>query len=401
MPVRLTGFAKGEIKGDGGVAVGGDGDGFRLLLVVVLDEFRDTAGLEGNVPGARVGGCILDKDLGLQAIALVGKAGGGGLEHERFLHGEAGDFPPEACRPMMSHGNDPVTGQGIRGRELYLEATIPGGGEGGHPDGTGIEVLPHLRALQVAEEIFATSSNEEALVEGVALGGILREDITERSACLRAQTAGCVEQTDGIRIGVTCYRKSAFVFSINGYLGPTDGVARMVTNEPFDGDLLARAVVVPRDLQFDPQALLHDLDGQFAVTKAKDGLLVLAQVVLRSLDDEDGDERVGSVLVGKGYFHHRVFGGELFQHVAMNPFTFEGHEGGSLDGRLHEDAGSFSRAVAFLLGNELDEHAVFVGPGIFLGAVDPLGDGGPDRASVGIATREGKDIVSRMLRLEG
>ncbi|MEC9055579.1 MAG: hypothetical protein VX633_09750, partial [Verrucomicrobiota bacterium] len=110
---------------------------------------------------------------------------------------------------MMSHGNDPVTGQGIRGRELYLEATIPGGGEGGHPDGTGIEVLPHVRALQVAEEIFATSSNEEAFVEGVALGGILREDIPEGSACLGAETAGCVEKTDGIRVGVTCYRKSA------------------------------------------------------------------------------------------------------------------------------------------------------------------------------------------------
>ena len=301
----------------------------------------------------------------------------------------------------MSHGNDPVTGQGIRGRELYPESTICRGCEGGHPDGTGIEVLPHVRTLKVAEEIFATSSNEEALVEGMALGGILGDDIPEGSACLGAETAGCVEQTDGIRVGVTCYRKGAFVFSINGDLGPTGGVARMVTDKALDGDFLARAMVVPRDLELDLQAFLHDLDCQFAVTKAKDGLLVLAQVVLRSLDDEDGDEGVGSVFVGKGYFHHRVFGGELFQHVAMNSFAFKGHEGSSLDGRLHEDAGSFSRAVAFLLGNKLDEHSVFVGPGIFLGAVDPLGDGGPDRASVGIAAREGKDIASRMLRVEG
>ena len=129
---------------------------------------------------------------------------------------------------------------------------------------------------------------------------ILGEDLSEGGACFGAEAAGGVEVTEGVGIIVASHREGPFIFSIHDDLGPIDGFARMVTDQALDCDLLTRAVVVTGDLEVNLQALLHDLDGELAITETENGLLVFTQVVLRSLDDQDRDKRVGRFLVSEG-----------------------------------------------------------------------------------------------------
>ena len=61
------------------------------------------------------------------------------------------------------------------------------------------------------------------------------------------------------------------------------------------------------------------------------------EVVFRTLDDEDGDEGIWSILVSEGYLHHRVLGSKLRDHVPVDTFPLEGDEGSTFNGRLDKD----------------------------------------------------------------
>ena len=74
----------------------------------------------------------------------------------------------------------------------------------------------------------------------------------------------------------------------------------MITDASLDRDLLSRTVVVSERLETDVEAFPDDLNSQFTVAETKDGFLVFPEVVFRTLDDEDGDEGIWSILVSEG-----------------------------------------------------------------------------------------------------
>ena len=138
---------------------------------------------------------------------------GSRLQHQGLLYHETGDSPAKVRRPVVSKGDDPVTGKSIWRGELHLESSFFICRQGRYPDSTGIEVPAWSLSFEVFHEV-PSSTDKETLVEGMSLPRIFGEDFAKGCPGLGAETARRVKMGHGVRIDVTCNREGSLVFGV-------------------------------------------------------------------------------------------------------------------------------------------------------------------------------------------
>src|SRR5690606_26064682 len=78
----------------------------------------------------------------------------------------------------------------------------------------------------------------------------------------------------------------------------------------------------------------------------------------------------------------------------------DGDERRAFDRGKHQHAGGVAGAVDLFLGDELDPHAVLVGPRVFVAAVNVNGDGAGERAAFRILAAQLELVEARTFRGE-
>ena len=218
---------------------------------------------------------------------------------------------------------------------------------------------------------------------------------------MNAKGTGLVEVGERVGIVISHDGEGAFVDGVEGDFGSGDGLIFVVEDGAGDLDHFTGAGFALGGGEVDLEAGTGGINGEFAVAEAELGFGAFALGVGRAFDDEDGDEGIGGVDFLQGDFNDRIVESELGAELSFDLLVLDGDEGFSFDGREDENAGGLTGEVAFFLGDELDAHAIFVGPGILFGAIDVTGDDGFEGAAGGVLRSEGEEMFSGFSRSEG
>ena len=297
-------------------------------------------------------------------VAFVGESRNRRFEHEGFVHCYTGYCATEVRSPVMSHRDNPVASKSIGGCELNLEPPLLIRRQGRHPDGTRIEVPARPFSVEEVHHVSA-STNKESLVEGMPLPGIFGEDFAKGRPGLSAEATGRVKMAYWVGIDVASYCESPLILGINSDLGTSNWVSFTIADKSLDGDLVPGTVGAFLSLETNIETLSDDFDSQFTVAETQNRLLVLPEVIPCSFNDEDGNERIGGILMSEGHLHYWILRSKLRDDVSVDTFALQSDEGCAFDGGLDKDASSLARLVEFLLRDEFDEHSILISPRVF------------------------------------